>query len=188
MNFFLVFLHDLFLVQQCWRNISPCYNLLPVVKDLLLLFSNPVGQIVSHFCAIIAVKRIPEPEVASVIPEADQHIAVEIFRHIVPTNFKIAVQENAVLNFTQFVKIFHNLNSFVMSFHNQIVLMWYILCIAVKFFPFLNLTMQRCGNKKPCATFGCTGYKIICNYLINSSINSIWGIYWGKIVGSLGEY
>ena len=48
--------------------------------------------------------------------------------------------------------------------------------------------MQRCGNKKPCATFGCTGYKIIYNYLIYSDIISIWGIYWGKIVGLLGEY
>ena len=151
------------------------------MKDLLLLFSNPVGQIVFHFCAMIVVKRIPEPEVASVIPEADQNITVEIFRHIVPTNFKIAVQENAVLNFTQFVKILDNLNSFVMSSHHQIVLICLILCFAVKFFPFLNLTMQRWGNKKPCATFGCTGYKIICNYLINSDIISIWGIYWGKI-------
>ena len=48
--------------------------------------------------------------------------------------------------------------------------------------------MQRCGNKKPCATFGRTGYKIIYNYLIYSDIISIWGIYWGKIVGLLGEY
>ena len=60
-------------------------------------------------------------EVASVVPEADQNITFEIFLHIVLANFKIAVQENAVLNFTQFVKILDNLNSFVMSFHNQIV-------------------------------------------------------------------
>ena len=136
---------------------------------------------------MIVVKRIPEPEVASVIPEADQHISFEIFRHIVPTNFKIAVQENAVFNFTQFVKILDNLNSFVMSSHHQIVLICLILCFAVKFFPFLNLTMQRWGNKKPCATFGCTGYKINFNYLIDSDINFIWGIYRGKIAGLFGE-
>lgn len=177
----------MFLLKQCRRDISPRYNFFPVMKDLLLLFSNPVGQIVSHFCAIIAVKRIPEPEVSGIVPKADQNIAVEIFRHIVPTNFKIAVQENAVLNFTQFVKILDNLNSFVMSSHHQIVLICLILCFAVKFFPFLNLTMQRWGNKKPCATFGCTGYKINFNYLINSDINFIWGIYWGKIAGLFGE-
>ena len=140
------------------------------MKDLLLLFSNPVGQIVFHFCAMIVVKRIPEPEMASVVPEADQNITFEIFRHIVPTNFKIAVQENAILDFNQFVKIPDNRNSVIVSSHHQIVLMCLILCFAVKFFPFLNLTMQRCGNKKPCATFGCTGYKIFYNYLIDSEL------------------
>ena len=48
---------------------------------------------------MIVVKRIPEPEVAGIVSKADQNIAVEIFRHIVPTNFKIAIQENAVLDF-----------------------------------------------------------------------------------------
>ena len=137
---------------------------------------------------MIVVKRISEPEVSGIVPEANQNISFEIFRHIVLANFKIAVQENAVFNFTQFVKILDNLNSVIMSFHNQIVLMCLILCFAVKFSPFLNLTLQRWGNKKPCATLGCTGYKIICNYLTNSDIISIWGIYWGKIMGLLGEY
>ena len=48
--------------------------------------------------------------------------------------------------------------------------------------------MQRWGNKKPCATFGRTGYKINFNYLINSDIIPFWGIRWGKIAGLLGEY
>ena len=137
---------------------------------------------------MIVVKRIPEPEVASIVPEADQNITFEIFRPIVPTNFKIAVQENAILDFNQFVKIPDNRNSVIVSSHHQIVLMCLILCFAVKFFPFLNLTLQRCGNKKPCATIVRTGYKINFNYLINSDIISIWGICWGKITGLLGEY
>ena len=63
-----------------------------------------------------------------------------------------------------------------------------ILCFAIKFSLFLNLTVQRYGHKKPCATLVCTGYKIKFNYLINSDIISFWGIYWGKITGLLGEY
>lgn len=180
MNFLLVFLHDLFLVQQCRRYISPCYDFLPVVKDFCLLFSNPVGQIVFYFCAIIAVKRILEPEVASVVPKTNQNISSEIFVHIVLTNLKIAVQENAVLNFAQFVKVFNNLNSFVM-FHTQIVfLMCFILWGSVKYYSFLNLTLQRWGNKIPCATFLCTGYKIKINYLVYRDIRLFRGIISGK--------
>ena len=120
---------------------------------------------------MIVVKRISEPEVSGIVPEADQNISVEIFRHIVPTNFKIAVQENAILDFNQFVKIPDNRNSVIVSSHHQIVLMCLILCFAVKFFPFLNLIMQRWGNKKPCATVVRTGYKIFFNYLIYSEMS-----------------
>ena len=120
---------------------------------------------------MIVVKRIPEPEVSGIVPKADQNIAVKIFRHIVPTNFKIAVQENAILDFNQFVKIPDNRNSVIVSSHHQIVLMCLILCFAVKFFPFLNLIMQRWGNKKTCATVVRTGYKIFFNYLIYSEMS-----------------
>jgi hypothetical protein len=52
-----------------------------------------VGHLISEkvfvLCAIIIVKRILEPEMASVIPEADQNISFEIFVHIVITDIKI---------------------------------------------------------------------------------------------------
>ena len=51
-----------------------------------------------------------------------------------------------------------------------------ILCFAVKFFSFLNLTMQRWGNKKPCATIVRTGYKKFLNYLVNGDIAENRGI------------
>ena len=137
---------------------------------------------------MIVVKRIPEPEVSGIVSKADQNISVEIFIHIVPTNFKVTVQENAILDFDQFVKISDNRNSVIMSSHHQIVLMCFILCVAIKFFPFLNLTLQIYGNKKPCATLVCTGYKINFNYLIYSGMIIYRGICWGMIAGLLGEY
>ena len=132
---------------------------------------------------MIVVKRIPEPEVSGIVSKADQNISVEIFIHIVPTNFKVTVQENAILDFDQFVKISDNRNSVIMSSHHQIVLMCLILCFVVKFFPFLNLIMQRWGNKKPCATFRCTGYKMFFNYLVYINITFYRGIYWGILAG-----
>jgi hypothetical protein len=108
--------------------------------------------------AVIIVKRILEPKVASVIPKADQNFSSEIFFHIILANFKFAVQENAPLDFTQFVKISDNCNSFIM-FHSQIVLMCFIFCFAAKFYLPLNLTVQRLGDKKTRATFLAQGVK-----------------------------
>ena len=155
---------------SCRALVSSCHDFLPVVKNLCLQITHLVDEEIFVLRAVIIVKRILEPKVTSVIPKAYQNISSEIFFHIILANFKIAVQENAVLDFTQFVKISDNWNSVIMSSHHQIVLMCFILCVAIKFFPFLNLTMQRCGNKKPCATFGCTGYKIFYNYLIDSEL------------------
>ena len=115
------------------RAISPCYDFIPVVQNLCLQVGHLISEKVFVLCAIIIVKRILEPEMASVIPKADQNFSSEIFFRIVLTNFKIAVQENTVLDFTQFVKISDNCNS-VIVLHNQIVLMCIILCFAVKYF------------------------------------------------------
>ena len=144
------------------RVISPCCDFIPVVQDFRLPISHLIGEKVFVLRAVIIVKRILKPEVSSVIPEADQNISSEIFFHIILANFKIAVQENAVLDFTQFVKISDNCNSFIM-FHCQIVLMCFIFCFAAKFYPSLKLTVQRWGNKKPRATFLAQGHKN--NYL-----------------------
>ena len=120
------------------RAISPCCDFIPVVQDFRLPISHLIGEKVFVLRAVIIVKRIPKPEVTSVIPKAYQNFSSEIFFHIVLTNFKIAIQKNAVFDFTQFVKISDNCNSVIM-FHNQIVLMYFILCLVVKI-P-LNLTM-----------------------------------------------
>ena len=151
-------MHTLFLFEQCWRTISPCYDFLPVIQDFCLQITHLIDEKVFVFRAVIIIKRILKPEVSSVIPEADQNISSEIFFHIILANFKIAVQENAVLDFTQFVKISDNCNSFIM-FHSQIVLMCFIFCFAAKFYPSLNLTVQRLGDKKPRATFLAQGVK-----------------------------
>lgn len=120
------------------RAISPCCDFIPVVQDFRLPIGHLIGEKVFVLRAVIIVKRIPKPEVASVIPKANQNFSSEIFFHIVLTNFKIAIQKNAVFDFTQFVKISDNCNSVIM-FHNQIVLMYFILCLVVKI-P-LNLTL-----------------------------------------------
>lgn len=151
-------MHALFLFEQCCRNICPCYDFLPVIQDFCLQITHLIDEKVFVFRAVIIVKRILKPEVSSVIPEADQNISSEIFFHIILANFKIAIQENTVLDFTQFVKISDNCNSFIM-FHSQIVLMCFIFCFAAKFYPSLNLTVQRWGNKKPRATFLAQGVK-----------------------------
>lgn len=108
--------NDVFLQKKCvflrhslhFSHISSFHDFFPIVEYFFLQFSNPVREVVFHFCAIIAVKRILKPKVASVIPVADQNISYEIFFHIVVTNFKIAVQENTILHFNQFVQIFDN--------------------------------------------------------------------------------
>lgn len=151
-------MHALFLFEQCCRNISPCYDFLPVVKNLCLQITHLVDEEIFVLRAVIIVKRILEPKVTSVIPKAYQNISSEIFFHIILANFKIAVQENAVLDFTQFVKISDNCNSFIM-FHSQIVLMCFIFCFAAKFYHLLNLTVQRWRNKKPRANFLAQGVK-----------------------------
>ena len=98
---------------------------------------------------------------SSIVPEADQNISFEIFRHIVPTNFKIAVQENAILGFNQFVKISDNRNSVIMSSHSQIVFNVFYTLFCCQVFLSLNLSVQRYEHKKPCANQGCTGRKVI---------------------------
>ena len=120
------------------RAISPCHDFIPVVQYFRLPISHLIGKKVFVLCAVIIVKRILEPEVASVIPKANQNFSSEICFRIVLTNFKIAVQENTVLDFTQFVKISDNCNSFIM-FHRHIVLMCIILCFGGEYFsPSLN--------------------------------------------------
>ena len=153
-------MHALFLFEQCCRNISPCYDFLPVVKNLCLQITHLVDEKVFVLRAVIIVKRILEPKVASVVPKADQNFSSEIFFHIILTNFKFAVQENTPLDFTQFVKISDDRNSFIML-HSQIVFICFILCFTIKFCSFLNPTVQRYGHKKPCATLRCTGYYFI---------------------------
>jgi hypothetical protein len=74
--------------------------------------------------------------VACVIPETYQNLSSEIFFHIVVADFKITVQENAVLYFADFVKISDNRNSVIVLCHNSIVLMCFIFRFTVKFFPF----------------------------------------------------
>lgn len=63
--------------------------------------------------------------------------------------------------------------------------MCFILWGSVKYYPFLNLTLQRWGNKKPCATFLCTGYKIKINYLVYRDIQLYWGIMLGNDYGTI---
>ena len=117
---------------SCRALVSSCHDFLPVVKNLCLQITHLVDEKVFFLRAVIIVKRILKPKVAGVIPKADQNFSSEIFFHIVVADFKITVQENAVLDFTLFFKIQDNRTSFIM-FHNQIVLMCFILCFAISF-------------------------------------------------------
>ena len=104
---------------SCRALVSSCHDFLPVVKNLCLQITHLVDEEIFVLRAVIIVKRILEPKVASVIPKADQNFSSEIFFHIILANFKFAVQENAPLDFTQFVKISDNRNSFIV-FHKQL--------------------------------------------------------------------
>lgn len=145
---------------SCRALVSSCHDFLPVVKNLCLQITHLVDKEIFILRAVIIVKRILEPKVASVIPKADQNFSSEIFFHIILTNFKFAVQENTPLDFTQFVKISDDCNSFIML-HSQIVFICFILCFTIKFCSFLNPTVQRYGHKKPCATLRCTGRNFV---------------------------